>query len=290
MNTKKVASIFIAIAFVVVLIFSCAGILTVQKIDVDYKVLSYSNTNTENSSKTSENIQESLDKYVGNSIVFLNIEQMKETISEHPLVQLVSIEKQYPNRVKVVLQERREVYKVDDVENNKTYILDENGYVLADDGSTFQGNSLIGLDFENISIISAEVGKKIQIESDENGQMLKNVFDAAIKAGLTDCIKNLKLRDLTASQYDLYFMTNTGVEIQVFDIMNADEVQIDQDAFTLKVEKAFSIYDEKASDYQKRFGTIISHFIEKEGSCFLAIDYSDPLYGDTTLLEQPLNS
>ena len=80
-----------------------------------------------------------MDKYVGNSIVFLNIEQMKKTISEHPLIQLVSIDKQYPNRVKVVLQERREVYRVIDEKNNKTYILDDSGYVLSTDGSSFQG-------------------------------------------------------------------------------------------------------------------------------------------------------
>ena len=289
MNTKKVVSIFIAIAFVVVLIFSCAGILTVQKIDVDYKVLSYSNANVEISKQNSEYIQESLNKYVGNSIVFLNIEQMKKTISEHPLIQLVSIDKQYPNRVKVVLQERREVYRVIDEKNNKTYILDDSGYVLSSDGSSFQGRPLIGLSFENISITFAEVGKIIQIENDEDGQMLASVFSVAMQVGLTDCIKDLKLIDWTGDQYDLYFKTNTGVEIQIVDIINKDGVKLGQDTFAFKVKNAFSIYDEKASDYQKRFGTITSQFIKKNEIDILAIDYVDAVHGDAFLLEQPLN-
>ena len=289
MNTKKVASIFIAIAFVVVLIFSCAGILTVQKIDVDYKVLSYSYANIKSSNHNSEYVQESLDKYVGNSIVFLDIEQMKRTISEYPLIQLISIEKQYPNRVKVVLQERREVYRINDQENDKTYILDDGGYVLSIDGTTFQGRPLIDLSFENISITFAEAGKKIQIENDNNGQMLASIFDVAMQVGLTDCIKSLKLVDWTGEQYDLYFKTNTGVEIQIVDIINKDGVQLEQDTFAFKVKNAFSIYDEKASDYQKRFGTITSQFIKKNEIDILAIDYVDAVHGDAFLLEQPLN-
>lgn len=288
MNTKKVASIFIAIAFVVVLIFSCAGILTVQKIDVDYKLLSYSNVGIETTSYMSEDIQKSLDKYVGNSIAFLNVEQMQKTISEYPLVELISIEKQYPNRVKVVLQERREVYKVCDLENNKTYILDEKGFVLADDGKAVQGTALIDLTFEHISISSAVVGKKIQIEKDENGQMLASVFAVAVQIGFDDCIKEFKLIDWTDGQYDLYSKTNTGVEIQIVDIFNKDGVVLGQDSFEYKVENAFAIY-EKASDYQKRFGTIKSQFIHEEEGYFLAIDYVDNIHGDTRLLEKPLN-
>lgn len=274
MNTKKISVILIAIAFIIVLMISCIGLLAVKKIHVDYSVLSYSSLD-ENMS--AESVQSLLDEYKGKNILFLKEKEIREKMSAHPRLEIVSFKKQFPNVLEISLKERREIYSL--AINDKQYVLNEDGFILSDDGTFRQDSDIINLKLENIEVQSSSIGQKIQIEKDEDGKILESIFSIAKKVGLSDCIKEIFIKDYT-NGYDAFFKTHTGVEIQVTDVMIDGEI---------KCLKAFEIYDNVANDYQKRFKVLKAHYTKKDEIDILAVDYLGEEYGDALLFEQPLN-
>ena len=286
MNAKKLVVILIAFAFSLIMIFSCVALLAVKKIQIDFNVSSYSSNQGEFSSQTSEEVQKLLNEYIGVSLLSIDAEQVEQKLIVHPKLEMVEVVKKFPNVLCVNLKERREVYKLE--YNDKTYILDEFGFVLTDDGKTTQGTSLISLSLEkinnvNIEIIRLEVGQKIKISNDANGEVFSTALNVAKSVGLADCIERIELQD-TSSEYDLFFQTRTGTKIIIRDIM-IDGV--------IKTQKAFEIYDTKATDYQKSSATIEALYTTNEnGIRTFRITHEYEIDGKTTedLFEQLLNN
>lgn len=281
MNAKKLVVILIAFAFSLIMIFSCVALLTVKKIQIDFNVSSYSSNQGEFSSQTSEEVQKLLNEYIGVSLLSIDVEQVEQKLIVHPKLEMVEVVKKFPNVLCVSLKERREVYKLE--YNEKVYILDEFGFVLTDDGKTTQGTSLISLNFANINISKIEVGKKIEIEKDLEGNILSTTFNIVKSVGLADCIEKISLKD-TTSGYDLSFKIRTGTDINIIDIMEDGSI---------KTQKAFEIYDTEATDYEKSSGTIEALYTyPNDGIRKFIITHEYTIDGKTTkdLFEQLLNN
>ncbi len=281
MNAKKLVVILIAFAFSLIMIFSCVALLAVKKIQIDFNVSSYSSNQGEFSSQTSEEVQKLLNEYIGVSLLSVDAEQVEQKLIVHPKLEMVEVVKKFPNVLCVSLKERREVYKLE--YNEKVYILDEFGFVLTDDGKTTQGTSLISLSFANIDISKIEVGKKIEIEKDLEGNILSTTFDIVKSVGLADCIEKISLKD-TTSGYDLSFKTRTGTDINIIDIIEDGSI---------KTQKAFEIYDTEATDYVKSSGTIEALYTyPNDGIRKFIITHEYTIDGKTTkdLFEQLLNN
>ena len=102
-----------------------------------------------------------------------------------------------------------------------------------------------------IKVESAVLGKKLKTTNDK---VVYETLAVAKEVGLADCIEKIYIEDCT-NGYDLWFETRTGVIIRVVDVM--------QDG-AKKALTAFSVYDTIASDYQKRFGSIASYYVENK--------------------------
>ncbi len=279
MNTKRLAVIIVAVAFSLALLFSCVGLLTVQKIQVNFSVLSYSTNSGEYASETSEEVQKLLDEYIGCNLLTLELEEVEQKLVGHPRLEIVKLEKKYPNEIIVEIKERREVYSYTDTQTGKEYILNEDGYVLSDTGVKNQDYNIIELYFDNINVLATEIGRKIKIENDTDGLIVKSILNIAQKVGLADCINSMKVKDYTGNEYDIFFKTHTGVEIQIVDVLIEGEE---------KALEGFNLYDTLATDYQKRFGIISSAYVLKDGVKILAVDYQG-IHGDDILFEKPLS-
>ena len=251
MNSKRITVILIAIAFGLVVLFSCVGLLAIKKVEVNYAVSVQKND--------TDSVQKALDGYINKNLLFLDVNKVSESISDQPYLEIVSIEKKYPNVLAINIQERKETYRIKDGE--KTYILNEEGFVLNDTGELLQGTKVIDLSFIafrgatdsnlKITIKSAIVGEKIQTTNDD---VVYETLDIAKKVGLADCISKVYIEDCT-NGYDVSFETHTGVKIYVVDVMEDGE---------RKGLTAFNVYDTMASDYQKRFGLLQSSYIENQ--------------------------
>ncbi len=248
MNSKKLTVILIAIAFAIVVLCSCFFLFTIKKVEVDYAVSAQKND--------TDNVQKALNAHLNKSLLFLDVNKISEAIKDQPYLEIVSIEKKYPNVLAMNIQERKETYRL--IDGEKTYILNEEGYVLNDTGELLQGTNVIDLSFIafrgtpdstlRIMLQSAVVGEKIQTTNDD---VVYETLDIAKKVGLADCISKVYIEDCT-NGYDVSFETHTGVKIYVVDIMEDGE---------RKGLTAFNIYDTLASDYQKRFGLLESSYV-----------------------------
>ncbi len=252
MNTKRITVILIAIAFALVVLFSCVGLLAIKEVDVDYAV-SVSRNDT-------DKVQESFDTLLGKNLLFLDVKDAKSIIDSHPYLEIVSIEKKYPNVLSLNIKERKEVYRIQD--GDKTYILNEKGYVLNNTGELFQTKKVIDLSFitfrnkpeltSKIVVESAVLGKQIKTSYDE---VVYKTLDIAEKVGLSDCIDKIFVEYCSGEEFDVSFETHTGAKIYVVNVMQDGE---------RKGLTAFNVYDTIASDYQKRFGLLETRYVEDE--------------------------
>ncbi len=245
MNTKKLTAILIAIAFGLVVLISCVGLLLIKKVDISYAVSIERNDTDE--------IQKKLDEYLGKNLLFLDTNEVIENFKSEPYLEVVSVEKKYPNVLRMDIRERKETYRIQD--GNKAYVIDENGYVLNDTGVCIQNKKIIDLKFEHvipglqnapnflIQIINATLGEKIQTNNDS---VFYQVLNISKKVGLSDCINSIKIIDYT-NGFDVFYETQTGVELRIIDL------EIDGEKKALL---AFDKYNTIATDYQKRFGEI----------------------------------
>jgi hypothetical protein len=263
MNTKKIAVILIAVAFALVTLFSCFMLFSVKEVRVDYSVADDTDVS---------NVEKTLNGYLGRNLLFLNVGEVAYVLKEQHYMEVVSVQKQYPNVLSIKIEERRETYCVED--ENSVYVTTEKGFVLdVIDKADWTGNTdreRITLQLKNIEIPSqgeqvsetyipltgTSCGQTLAIE---NSDFLATVFELAKKVNLTDCIKEMKVEVIGKGSYvdgrDIVITTYTGVTIRIKD---ADERGEE------KMLKAFEFEadGELLTDYQKTTGYIWVDVIE----------------------------
>ncbi|MBQ8427394.1 MAG: FtsQ-type POTRA domain-containing protein [Clostridia bacterium] len=255
MNTKRLSVILIAVAFTLVVLFSCVAVFSVKKVDAEFAVASGTDVSE---------VEKTLDKYLGKNLLFLKTEDIENALKEHHLFKVLNIEKQYPNVLKIKLEERRETYYLE--HDEKVYVTTSEGFVLkVIDKAEYQGNTerdKITLKVKKIDIDGgtpserdamldgAQIGETISMQGDE---FLSTVFKLAKKVNLTDCIKELAVEKIVNGTVvfarDIVITTYTGVKIRIMDADNKGEE---------KIEEAFIKYDGASTDYMKTFNYILA--------------------------------
>ena len=252
MKAKKVVVISIAIAFLLIAILSCFALFSVSKVEIAFAT----GKNTD-----AHKIQEELDEYKGKNLLFLDVEDVEKTLKQNPYLEVVSVEKDYPNVIKVSIKERREVYYLK--HDGMAYILDGEGYVLKSVvPELLEGErEKIELCFEtelgynNVQVQDLTIGRKIKTDNDA---LLFTAFDMANNVNLTDCIKAItidcNLKNVIATTY-------TGVKVCVTKA---------EDEGVQKIIEAFEYYDTVVTDYDKAFDTLIVTKNRESGKIELA--------------------
>lgn len=279
MIKKKLLVILISIAYALVVFFSCVSLLAIKKVEVDYAL---ADTDV-------QTVQKILDKNLNKNLLFLDENEVEDLLKNEPYLDVVSVNKKFPNVLRVSVKERREVYRITD--NGNSYVLDESGVVLNDTGIAKQGGEIIDLSFitfmndpsktSKIEVVSAELGKKLQTSHD---QVVYQTLSIAKSVGLFDCIKKIEIEDCTGGEYDVSFTTKTGVNLHVVDLLIDGE---------RKGQVCFDVYNQIATDYQKRFGNIEAMYGkgDKQGKLRVIHTFDDidaEIRNDTDLLEEDI--
>lgn len=269
MNTRKLTVILIAVAFSLIVVFSCVAIFSVKKVEVDYAVAEETNV---------AEIQQTLNGYLGKNLLFLNEEDVIDALKDFHYMKVLSVSKSFPNVLKVQLEERREIYHV--TSSEKVYITTAEGFVLdCIDKAEYQGNAerdkitmvISEIDPTNgvekhASLSGTAIAQNLSITGDE---FLSQVFDMAKAVHLTNCIKEIKVERIAHESFvagrDVLITTYTGVKIR---IKNADKNGLE------KIEQAFSSYDKSSTDYKKTFDYIIAIDLEINGESLINITWS----------------
>ncbi len=279
MNTKKLAVILIAVAFSLVVLFSCVGLTSIKKVQVSYAV---------SDERDSENVQEILDNFIGKNLLFLDAGEVVESLKHNYKIEILSVKKQFPNVLNVEIKERREIYYVES--GGVVYVATEDGFII----DSFSGQAVDNRNIIKLNLIGGITLKDLKLGSTlktDNDRVLQSVFNIAKKVNLTDCIKVISLerysdRDsISGYEYDVCFECHTGVKIRLVDLLVDGE---------RKGIKGFEIYDTFASDYQKRFGEIQVIYIDLDNDGVEDTFSIKHIYDDidnkqdTTLFEQKL--
>ncbi len=237
MRTKKISLILIVVAFILIAILSTVSLFYVRKAQVNFAV----------SEKTdSSEIQQLLDGYIGKNLLFLDTEEIVQALKGYHYLEVVRVDKKYPNVIEVSLKERREVYYFE--QDGKVYITNEDGFVLNSYSGTVQNDNrqMIKLEVKGVNVLQATPGSVLKTDSE---QLMTAVFEMAKSVNLTNCIKAIKVDKPAPNELaDVEFDTYTGVKIR---ILKAEESGVN------KINQAFNVYDSEVSDYEKAFDKLL---------------------------------
>lgn len=246
LKNKKILTIVISAVFALITVLVGFLIFTLEKVNLTCE---FANKNYD----FAKEINDCTSNYVGSNLIFLNTEKVKEEIEKNPYLYVESIEKSFPNQLKVVVKDRKDVYLLD--YQGKKYFLSENGLVLSEVNRDYQERELISLKFEGeISVKNVTVGKVLEV-SDKS--RLDLAFSLAKSVGLTDCVKAMTIKtfgttdiDQTGYDTDIVFDTYTDVKITIAKAEKLGEEKMD---------KAFKAYQNSA-DYIKSSNTIYAFY------------------------------
>ncbi len=236
MKLKKSLSIVIVALFIIVAVFSFIGLFSVKKINATFSV-------SENTDVAP--LQERLDEFLDKNILFVNEEDVYKALEDFHYMEIVSVDKQFPNVINVTVNERREIYYVD--YNDNYLIMADDGFVLRTETKTdeiIEGRDKILLSLDSVNVIDATIGKYIKTDRDE---LINTVFEMAKSVNLTDCIKKVTVFYLGEDYNNVTFGTHTGVNIVI---------EEPEDDGKKKAVEGFTAYDKQLSDYIKMFDTI----------------------------------
>ncbi len=235
MRTKKIVAIIIAVVFVLAMLICCIALFAVKKVNVDYSVGDGTDTLS---------IQKELDGFLGKNLLFLDEQDIVDSLLDFHYIEVVSVKKQYPNAISVELKERREVFDI--VCGGVVNVTTDDGLML----KTYSEPAVVGepsfsrdrirLELKGIGVMDNAFGKIISTDADE---LLTEVFEMAKSVQLNNCIKYIELEKGVEKQ-TATFHTYTGVKIVVPKIL---------DEGVKKIETAFEKYDQNFSDYEKTF-------------------------------------
>lgn len=244
MKNGKIYAMLIAAAFLIALVFSFVLLFTVREVEVSYSSYGVADEKAATSA---------LKTFKGKNTLFLSESEVTASLKDFPRFKVVSVEKKYPNVIKIDIEERKEVFRLYNGEN--TLCLDETGYVL----QIIEGKLPAERDkiLLTLSVHEEETSRKVEIYSLSAGEkirtscddLLYSVIKMAKTATFTDVIKEIKITDSKEpSLREAEFRTYTGVKIIAADPENRG---------TDKMKKAMDVYDNHTGDYYKTFSEII---------------------------------
>ena len=250
MKIKNILTIIISVIFVLATALVCMLIFTVEKINV---TCDFSNKEE----NYIEEINQVTNKRVGGNLIFLNTQEIVDEIERNPYLYVDSIEKSFPNKVNLVVKDRKDVYLFS--HDGEQYFLDENGLVLSKVNKQYQEREIITLKLAGeIVVTDLSVGNYLKINEQDR---LDLAISLAKNVGLTDCVKAMSVNmvgttNVNETGYDtkVIFETYTDVKITI----EKAEVLGEE-----KADKAFSAY-ESAADYIKSSNTIHAYYNEVE--------------------------
>ena len=128
---KKKVILAPAVSFILLLLVILAGlnaVYTVTSVRANFCTFS------EEGESEARELQEKLDSFVNKSEVFLDLDDVRETVEQYPYFRVEEVRKNYPDKLELKITERKEAFAYLN-KNGKYVILDEQGQLLREEAS-----------------------------------------------------------------------------------------------------------------------------------------------------------
>ncbi len=240
MQHKKVFYILTVSLYLVVLLLCLSFLFSVKEVKCNYSMVTVSDRY--------QVVNEKLSEYENKNLLFVSTSKIKKSLQKDPYIKVKSIKKDFPNKIVVEIEERREMFTIE-AEAQK-YILDENYFVLkAVDKSTQTEHITLKSNYLNFSDEQLKVGKEI---TDIHNDIIVCVNQMlSIFSDWKNILKGIEINQNfnEAENVSVWFNTKQGVKIEVGEALDDGT-----DKAKLAYEKYCSL-----SDYEKTKGEIYSY-------------------------------
>ncbi|MBQ9514118.1 MAG: FtsQ-type POTRA domain-containing protein [Clostridia bacterium] len=243
MRIKKILIPIISAIFLITVICVSLSAFTVKEVNVSFSTFVKQDG--------AQDIQESLNKYNGKNLLFIKTDRIINEIEEDPYFKVSSIKKDFPNVLKISIEERKEVFVIE--YKNKEYFADCEGRILSKVKGDDYHNCLY-VQFKNVDVEDITVGEKI--ESDDIN-VISTALDIVYKNANFGSVKTVLIEKVFDgdNHINLTFNTYSSVEIVVYKAERSGAE---------KTAKAFELYNQENNDYRKSNNKIIAHDLDGE--------------------------
>lgn len=252
MKHKKVFYALTVSLYVIVLLLCLSFLFSVQEVKCNYSMVTIS--------ERYQAVNEKLEKYENKNLLFVNTSKIKKELQKDPYIKVISIKKDFPNKILVNIEERREMFSLE-TETQK-FILDENYFVLKSVDKSAETEVIsLKLNYANFSTQELKVGKEINAIQDDIIVCVNQML--SIFSDWKNILKGIEVEQVFGenNNYRVYFYTNQGVVIEIRKALEDG---------TTKAQNAYDRYS-TLTDYEKTKGKILSY---KKADGTFAVDYT----------------
>jgi len=230
MRKNKILIATLSAVFAIVMVISVFMMFTVKKVEVDFTV--YTDTD-----KT-VSLQEQFNQFTGKNLIFFDTDKV-EKVDVGPEFEITSVEKSFPNVIKVKVSERKARFSFEF--GGKTYVISNQGYVLRE---AKEGENLLKINLSNVIANEPVLGQKLSSDHDED---LYNALMLADVEGVVDASKEMTVEYVGRTMRSVIFLTKTDVKIRIpMAIEYGDQ----------KTSAGFTAYFNEDRDYIKSYNEI----------------------------------
>lgn len=246
MKYKKILTFVTSMIFLSALIFCTVMATKIAEIDVDANTITNSN---ENVLAVTTSV---LEKYENKNIVFLNSKTVASKIEQSSsYVKVLSVKKVFPNKLKVVIEEREELFCIQ--YNDEYFALDSELKVLSKKQSNQNNvdgykNLLFKFNIADFDENSLSVNKTLNFYDNEISSIINALSEKISARRLNVSSVEFISGSLGASVKRLVFTMTEGVKIT---ITNYDERLVD------KIDCLLNFYD----DLDNKGDTLNEYFV-----------------------------
>lgn len=250
MRIKKILIPIISAIFLITVICVSFSAFTVKEVNVSFATYIKHDDTVE--------ISETLNKYNGKNLLFIKKENIVKEIEINPYFKVSSIEKGFPNILKISVEERREVFAI--AYKNKEYFADYEGKILSKvkDGDF---HNCLYVQFKNVDIEDVCIGEKIESDDIELISSSLSLINENANFGSVKKVVVEKVFD-GENHINITFITYSSVEIVVYKTERLGKE---------KISTAFNLYNHENNDYRKSNNKIIVHDLENSETGFQVV-------------------
>lgn len=226
MKSKKYVIGYAIAVFVLVFIIAFNSVCSITQFDVRFE------TGSAPAAQSAEKVQERLNGYLNKSYLFFKTANVDDIVAEiceedGTYLKVVSVQKKFPNKVTAVIEEEYEQYAFYSEADNKYYVTDADGKVLAVKESADNNISENAANVEITGFTYSSAAEGETLEADESVQFsllmdLLSVADEKLGGAFGRFSKIEYLKNPQGDMEYFCFSFTEGVKIWLTDIMAED--------------------------------------------------------------------
>ncbi len=254
MKSKKYVIGYAIAVFVLVFIIAFNSVCSITQFDVRFE------TGSASAAQSAEKVQERLNGYLNKSYLFFKTANVDDIVAEiceedGTYLKVVSVQKKFPNKVTAVIEEEYEQYAFYSEADNKYYVTDADGKVLAvkESADNNISENAANVEITGFTYSSAAEGETLGADESVQFSLLMDLLSVADEK-LGGAFGRFSKIEYLVNKYDDEFFCFTfteGVKIWLTNIMAEDSRE--DECFSAALDAYAGL-----SDAEKTYGYLLA--------------------------------